>query len=370
MTHWKNCTAQLRRIHRYLGVFVGVLLFGLGLTGTVLAVYPPPQTSVVFQQSRQKSSVPLSIVDAWQISAKQDPSLAVKSINSPTMLRPYYRVHFHGKNASDLAISPQTGEVAALGRPQNSGWRAWLKHFHTDFWAGKAGKLILAMVGAMSIVLCISGAWLWSGWRKWRLGWQIRWQGKGIIPYFDFHQVSGMVSIVFVLGLCLTGTILAAKPVVKDFNVFWAREANATTVKVATTFQPSFRQINRWLANAEVSLPGGSITKIDIPKSRQKLARIHILMPGEVIFPNGRSWVDISVQTGAVAKIYNFAATAWLNVAWASLEPLHTGHFNRSWAPWLYGLSGLALASLAMTGFVIWYRKYYPAKRPLRPTVR
>jgi uncharacterized iron-regulated membrane protein len=364
MIQFKNYTSQMRQVHRYVGIFAGLLLVGLGISGSILAIYPPPQPQVQFHQSIDGNMPTLTIADVWQISSDREPGLGIKSIDYPTEIRPYYRTHFQGKDPPEIAISSRNGEVASLSHPPEIFWREWVKHFHTDFLAGKFGKSALFAVGMMSIAICISGVWLWTGWRKWRLGWQIRWQAKGVIPYFDLHQVGGMVSVIFLVFLCLTGTILAAKPILKDFHgIGFFSMGKAMAAETMADFSPKRGEFDRWLVATNRVLPGGNIAKIDLPKSRKKVVRIHVKMPGEVLFANGRSWVDISVKTGEIVKVYDFSHTSWVDFARMSLEPLHTGHFNRTWAPWLYGIIGLMLAGLGITGFIIWYIKNHPVKR-------
>jgi uncharacterized iron-regulated membrane protein len=58
-----------------------------------------------------------------------------------------------------------------------------------------------------------------------------------------------------------------------------------------------------------------------------------------------------------VVKVYDFSHTYWVDFVRMSLEPVHKGHFNQTWAPWLYGIVGLMLTGLGITGFIIWYIK-------------
>lgn len=195
------------RIHRVLGVFVGILLVVIALSGSAL-VFAPEIDAVlsphIYTTTPQPQRVAMDTVLKTVQAAHSDRNLV--DILLPKVPNGVYRIM-----ADDYAFSiyanPYTGEISGA-RPWNQSYEGWLYELHSNLFAGQIGKWIVGSVGGMLLVLSVTGIILWPGWRRLIAGWKIRFHAPRPILNYDLHKVIGIVSVAFIVLVASTGVAI------------------------------------------------------------------------------------------------------------------------------------------------------------------
>ena len=194
------------KTHRIIGIFIGVLLIIIGTTGSLLvfhdqleATVHPGLTKVVPEEERVS-------LDAIATSVKQaDPNTELEFILLPQ----------EPVESLKVKVKSQEREIAVFINPYTGAILGWwgfediLTHFllkiHMTLLAGKVGEIVVGICGLFLLLLCITGLTLWSGWKRLIPAFNIRWQAPRHIVSYDLHQVSGIVAVIFLIFISITG---------------------------------------------------------------------------------------------------------------------------------------------------------------------
>ena len=317
------------RLHAWTGLLAGPLLVVLGLSGTALVFRseldemlagPPPLAGVAM-------SAP-SLDAVLRAALLPHPGAEPRALRIAEDARRPYRVEVvRGGQRIDVDVDPSTLRVVRSRSPERSVLAA-VHALHAAFHAGRAGALIVAALGLWLAVEGVTGLWLYGGSVTPRGSVRRRGSSRTV------HRVVGAVSLAAGLLLGLTGTLLALA------------SALAPSGGGASRLPGRLERLDAIVAGVETASPGARIVAVVAESDR--LTRVDVrAATGEV----GTIRVDRSsggVTAGGMAR-----ATAWDVV-----RRLHAGDFAGWLSRALYAAVGLALAVLAMTGFVIAARRH------------
>src|SRR5438046_2781482 len=225
-----------------------------------------------------------------------------------------YRVELTvGGRRLDVAIDPSTLRVVDTRAPERSLLVA-VRSLHAAFHAGRAGALLVGLLGVWLVVEGVTGLWLYGPWSGPRA---IR-RARG--PSRALHRIVGGGSLVVGVVVGLTGTMLAL--------------ASASLL-------------------VSPSLATGGLTRLDFVAERVPAhGRITALVAGPGHRGGGGS-VVVAGDSGAIVA----TGVASTRDAWDVARRLHAGDFA-GWASRLvYAGVGLALPMLSITGFLISTRR-------------
>lgn len=202
----------IRTLHLWLGLFSGLVVFIVAITGCIYA----------FQEEIQDLTQPYRFVEA-----KQDeflpPSRIREIADAQLPGRHIHGVLYRGRDRAANAIyfsfedhyydfvyvNPFTGEVQQVVDVYKTFFRLVLDgHFY--LWLPpEIGQPVVASATLIFVVLLISGLYLWwprkkKGVKKsFSIQWNARWRRKN----YDMHQVLGFYASFFALILALTGLV-------------------------------------------------------------------------------------------------------------------------------------------------------------------
>jgi uncharacterized iron-regulated membrane protein len=351
-------------IHRYLGLIVGLLLIIIGLTGSLLVFQREIDQFLVSQQFGQvipqEQRVPIeSVVETVKTAYASQPELKLSSINTLPDAHLPYRVWLEapGNTRRQVFVNPYTGAI--MGSRQ---WEQTLIGFifklHYEFLAGEIGTIIVGIVAFLLLILSITGIILWPGWRRLILGFKIKWNAHPKRINFDIHKVAGIIAAVFLTMIAFTGMCWNFG----DFSQPVIHAATFTPMPPKPVSQPIQGQsplgLGEILKKADAALPGAVTTYISLPKTPEGVFRVNKKQPQETD-EYGNSEVYLDQYTGKVVQFKNGLEPSRADQVFNSFAPMHYGTFGGLPTRILYIFVGLSPLILFITGFVMWWYRYW-----------
>lgn len=337
----------LIKLHRWLGLTLGLWLVLVALTGTLLLYRVEllqltyPQLQLPQWPSQQQTAL---VLDQYTEGYAYMPREANPwlEIVLPDGARHYYNAH---------------GE-RVLERPYLGDFVSIMVAFHHHLLLDELGKDLLGWLGLGALMIAITGIIRW--WPKhWsrrlvKIRWQWPWQRGFAGTLFQLHKVAGSLLFVpLIVGLATGTAIMYAGAVSKTLELVFPQQQSApyqpaplaADIK-ATTWQQRF-----------------DVTAMLYPDLTPQLISmsnhsVRLTYPGEW-HPNGRSSVTFDAQTGAVLKSYD-VRNATLGYALSQMVyPVHVAAIGGvSWLVVVL-IGGIALMVLPLSGIYFWCWRQY-----------
>ena len=205
-------------LHRYLGLAIGLIIALIGLTGSLLVFMPELATEQVKNSLPkivpQAERVPLEVLyqqvetylQARDPNFKEITELVVSEYRFFDLDEPTYLIYTDNReDFHQIFVDPYTGKI--IGNETNLGFDYWsyLLDLHTSLLAGEMGTYLVGSVGLSTTLLCLTGIFLWPGWRKLINGFKIKWDGHIKRRNFDLHKVVGIIVSLFLAMITFTG---------------------------------------------------------------------------------------------------------------------------------------------------------------------
>jgi uncharacterized iron-regulated membrane protein len=313
------------RLHASTGLVAGPLLVVLGLSGAAL-VFRPELDELLTPSPRLAATATMPSLDAVRRAALlPHPGAQAYAVRVPADVGRPYRVEIaQGEQQRlDVDVDPATLHVVSSRAPERSALAA-VYALHAAFHGGRLGALLVALLGLWLVVEGISGLWLYGPSVTPRAGARRHRSSRSV------HRVLGAASLLAGVLLGLTGAFLG----------------------LGSALVPAS-------ATAAASMPAG-LEHLDAV-----VARVMGVSPGAQIAairaePLGVVRVDLrdaaTIRIDGTTGVVTVSGTT-PSAAWDVIRRLHAGDFPGRFVRVVYAAIGLALAVLAMTGFVIAARR-------------
>ena len=279
-------------VHKYLGLFIGVYLLVICLTGAVLILLENridsfldyPVAHVNGESKKQPLSKMLQTVEITY------PNSTVRHIIKSCERGCTYdfTISRGADDHIDVLVDPYTARIV-----QTSVWSAtpvgFMYSFHANLFAGEIGSHVNAYVSLAAILLVLTGLYMWPGWRTLRNAYAIKWGATLWRVNFDLHKIIGFTCALFFIYIVITGiaTVLINEPTLSPPQV--------TTANARTRLN-----LDTLVALADRALPG-KVTMIYPPATLTAPLRIRKVVPGDPD-PYGWSYVSVDQRSGAVIE--------------------------------------------------------------------
>ena len=363
----------IRTLHLWLGLSSGSIVFIISITGCLYAFQDEIQNITEEYRFVKEQDLPFLLPSKLEeIARKELPNKTLHAIQYKGSTKSAEAIFFHydEKIEADnyyqiVHINPYSGEVLKVN-DLYSGFFRWVLDGHFYLWLPhKLGQTVIASATLIFLIMLITGLILWFPknkkaakqrfWFRWKEG--IKWKRKN----YDLHNITGFYVMSIGLIFAITGLV-------------WGFP---------------------WFAQGYYSLLGGeksliyedpvSITTAAIPTAQNPIDKVYLMMKSD--YPNAVS-IEVHPPETATASI---AANANLDEGtyWKTdyryfnqftLEEINVNHIygklsNASTSDKvirmnydihtgaILGLAGktfaflisLLIASLPITGFLIWY---------------
>lgn len=207
---------MIGRIHLWVGLFTGPVVFIVAFTGCIYA----------FQDEICDLTQPYRFVEP-QNKKFLEPSILIRQAQQALPDRHLHSLMYEGKGKAAKAvfwsssgnyyyyvyINPYTGKVLRVKNELNDFFRFILDGHYYLWLPPVPGQNIVAIATLLFFVQLISGLFLWwprsttAGKQRFRIRWDVRWRRRN----YDLHCVTGFYILVFALIFTLTGLVWGFK---------------------------------------------------------------------------------------------------------------------------------------------------------------
>ena len=325
----------------------------LGLTGSVIiAIVAVTGAYITFQQPLARWLNPIPVVESQSASLdalaivrgveerfapRRVASIAIGEGNQATTVRL--------RDRSTVFVDPSNSSIIGVREARFASLENLtlvMRRLHTSLVLGRKGTLLVVLATAQSLLLALTGIWLW--WRK--KHWQFRaWRGPWFRISWDLHSASGIWFLIPVLSMVVTGLLIAMpSPVYRVVGVAPTPWRNAPPS--ANTDSQEQVPLARAIAVADSVLPGGVIG-VTIPGSHE----------GSFAVNRSTETVFVDQFTGALIEVRTKGAPNEADDAYTMVEELHTGELFGVPGRTIMTLGTLMLAVMTVTGVVLGWKR-------------
>lgn len=345
---------QHLQIHRYIGILVGLLLAIIASTGSVLVL----STEINYFLNPQihhlaPSSTSVSIQQIANITSENYPGENLDYIKIPQQQDEAYQVVL--TSAKKVYVNPYNGEILAIIHKND--FLELTRRIHTTLLAGNFGEFLVGICGILLVTRVINGLSLWVGWKRLSAGFKIRFHAPKHLINYDFHQVVGVISVIFLIFIGITGALMVFKQPVK----YWGYQIMGIPQPELIPSIPRENKkldLDEFIAKANLALADGKVTILVAPKNETSPVIVRKRFAGDLNV-NGKSYIYLDQYTGEVLKVENFHKIPGIDKLLASLYPLHIGSYGGVVSKLIYFLFGFVPIFLFITGLTIFWHKSY-----------
>jgi len=353
---------RLWQLHSWLGLFAGLGLVLIGLTGSLLMFHHELEalfnrelvivepTSAGRPGASAPNRLPLDTLLAHAQRQLPDHEIAgwLPQYDEPELADVLYVLR-HGSDQWQLAtLNQYTGELLATPRGLAETLTGVLLELHYTFFADHVGMILTGLFGLVLCVLGVTGVWLYRSF--WKNLLTLRWKSSARILFSDFHKFVGITSVAFNLLLGFTGAYWNITHVIGEDLPALPEQPPMERRLYSDTL--SLEALQR---DAAQRLPGFRANYISLPFMPERGVVLWGTIEPRGPFPSPYgSTVAYDAQTGAHQATTDLReAGLWTRIV-DTFRPLHYGPFGGWPVKILWTIGGLTPGALAVTGFVIW----------------
>ncbi|HUD91392.1 PepSY-associated TM helix domain-containing protein [Sphingobium sp.] len=335
------------RIHRILGLAMAAFLLVQALTGALL-LYRGPAARMIDPagMTSRGTGSGCSAGRAVEQAIHALPGYHVTRLFAPDAVGAtwFAQLSDDGGRTRYASIDPVGGRVLRAGSLAHFPVEAALQ-IHYRLIAGKAGMTIVALNALALLAMAVSGLAFWWPKRNPGKALTIRWTLSPRLVLRQAHRTIGVVAAAFLALLALTGLLLVL-PEIAD--------GSATAAPVAAPAAA----IDRSLTLAQSAFPDKSLRDFRIDGDR-------LIVNFNAPERNSRA-VHRAIVTIPQPHIVSAVHAEQNGALWMIVLPIHAGNVIGPIGPALLLVVALALATLALSGPIMWWQAAAQRRRPAR----
>ena len=263
-----------------------------------------------------------------------------------------------------VCVNQYTGEILGV-RTRGQTFLGVARELHLRLAGGVVGRNIMKWSGVAVIFSLASGVYLW--WPRKRMRIRGNWRRHGF--WFDLHNSLGILSLVPLLILSVTGTAIGFEDRVESLigklsgasrvpaSEFATRRAAAAGAAVITPDEA--------VAFAKAFMPGAIPNRVQMP-AYGGVYRVSLLNPNETI-ASGQNMIAIDQYSGSVISSTRSTDLLLEKRILATTEAVHTGEIFGMPSKIIMWLASLLLPVQVISGLLMWLRRnnVIPIPNPL-----
>lgn len=345
---------SLAKIHRWVGIFVGLNAALLCLTGAILVYGEDIDTYLnPHLRSAVASGPMISPAAAIDVYKRARPGVAVDRIYAPAPPLETYRLRTGPKSEQlEAFVDPYKG-VFLGERVREDVLVRKLANFHIALLGIPFGRTINGFTALAGLWLLTSGIFIWWPATKRQIKARISVK-KNATPRrraIDLHNVAGIYTAPILIAVFFTGFIWSFEELGDSmFGLIGSRPRFTPPPKAAPTGAP-YLSNEAILALSEKQAPTSHLVKFMTPTSKNKIAEVH------------REWADgdrygnklltfVDAETGKVIAQDDSRADNPMTSFYRLLRPFHRGLWAGNVSRALWAVAALAPITLLITGLL------------------
>lgn len=351
----------LFRIHGWLGLNLGLLLFVICISGTFATLsnetdwlMDPDMRLDETNGSVQWQKMVDTLREEFPEGQNRGLYLGSYTGNSDAFATTAY-VSLPNGQTRKIYLNPYSGEMQADRSFFNT--QRFFRSFHRRFFDGDRGIFIVTLTSFFLLFSALTGFLFYKGWLKNLF--TLRFQKNRIVRWSDIHKLTGIWSLLFTLLMAFTGVFyfielmylasdnydrLLPEPPPPIENSHLTSHAPAAPLLSADTY----------IRNAQEAFPELEIRSLRMPNS----AFDYVYVDGQAGNPltrNRANKVFLHPFTGEVAHIQYSSELNAAEFITDIADPLHFGYFWGLPTKILWFIFGLMLSLAILSGVYMWY---------------
>jgi len=357
--------------HKYVGLFLGLLLSVTGVSGSLIVfdrqldeLFAPETTD--FPYAEQLASFDLALDNATSAVANGSAPTRIalgRHGGAPHIVR--FPTPTGAAGPIEVSVDPGSAQVLAV-RSWGEYPVTWLYRLHMSLMGGERGEWLVGILGFAMVFFCLSGLYIW--WprnRAWRKALTIT-TGKGAFrTNYELHKTIGVyfLPVFFVLGI--TG-----------IEIVWHdpfERVVATVLTVDAEAIPQSEQqdsprskVDRVATSAQARFPSANIQRIYLPADPNAVFRVTFNHPEENWKEYSTTTVYVDQYSGDVISVRDGREVAAGSAFLDWMFPLHNGDGLGILGRLVVFIAGLLPAILFGSGVYMWWIKRRAEKRRVR----
>ncbi len=350
------------KLHRWLGLAVGLLFLVQGLTGATLVfrdeLEAAVQPSLVVAERPARLPVQ-ALLDSFRAA---HPDADLSRAEFPNAANQAVIFKWAQKKERGLtAIDPFNGRVVRDG-PASAWPLEWVFNLHEQLLAGPVGETLIGIEGLVLLFMAVTGLiYWWPGARRLKQGFRVKLDGSADLRWRTLHRAVGAGVALILIMSATTGVLMVWKDNVRDVLGAVATVDRKPAPKVAKLPGAAMLPIDALIAKAGVASGGTTFRQLRF-SSGGRVVAIY-LDSNRTIRADGTTQIYFNRYTGAEVGRYVAGTTSAPSEAIDWLFTFHTGLWGGVITRALMVLVGLTLAGMAASGLWLWYSRTRRKKR-------
>ncbi|SEA02055.1 Uncharacterized iron-regulated membrane protein [Arachidicoccus rhizosphaerae] len=351
-------------LHLWLGIFSGVILVFVALTGTMVVygdeIIDWSAGSARYVQNVSTERLPMEKLMVGVTSAYPQAKLSEVTVYKDPHRSVRFRAFSKEQGLAFAYVNPYNGAVLKYDNTGN--FFFVVAHLHSSFlWHGP-GTWIVDIATIIFLIELISGIVLWWP-KKWTKktrddSFKIRWKARFKRVNYDLHNVLGFYSSILALILTVTGLIIAFKPVFESTAQIFGGDIQTPWQKQMPKAEPALQAVplNQVINAAFTEHP------------QQRMAQVWIFNISKEGYYTVFTGSNFGLKSSENSKInfYDKVSGRPISIPEKSLRgeyvenyvwQLHMGTWMGQVGKLFTFLCGLICTSLPITGFLIWWHR-------------
>ncbi|HYH55078.1 MAG TPA: PepSY-associated TM helix domain-containing protein [Anseongella sp.] len=366
---------MLWRIHHWAGLYTGILIGVLSLTGA-LAVFIPEIDSFIKKVHYRASSSPSAsgrpeFSRSLSALTRQYGDFRSVSVELPAQAGEVAEIKLLmpvGSGLETFAFFIDTGRDRILAsRIHQNSLANYMRQMHVRLYEGNWGRQLVGLGGIALALLVITGLLIYGNFMK-RQAWPDIRKGRGLrIVMADWHKILGIGALAFNLVIALTGAWLGLQPwLMKWLDI---RQPNGYRPEVIMDKEQDKKLSIDWKAALEAA-------EKEFPEliPRQIVPSVNgsatIAFRGNLrgtVYEREINTLVLSKQTLTPLFKYDIRQQSFGDKFYFIQEALHFGDFGGLALKVLYALLGLVSAFLSVSGFLVFLCRTKTRERKTAP---
>lgn len=349
-------------IHHWAGLYTGILIGILSLTGAV-AVFIPEIDAFIKRAHYNAVAVP-SESGRPEFSRSLSKVLAEHpNFSSFYLVLPgtpgevaEIRLNVPGEGGSQtISFFVDAGSDRVLGsRVHQNSLANYMRQMHVRLYDGYWGRQLVGLGGIALAVLAITGLLIYGNFMKRQAFPKLR-KGRGLrILWADWHKILGIGALAFNLVIALTGAWLGLQPwLMKWFDI---QTPNSWSSGIVMEEEEDRTLSINWedaFNAAHKAFPELEIEQINPSVNGSATITLRGNIPGTV-YERRASLLVLSKQSLQPVYKYDVREKSFCHKFFYIQEALHFGDFGGLALKLLYAVLGLVSGFLSISGFVIY----------------
>lgn len=347
----------LLKVHRWLGLSVGLLLILNALTGSIMLAARPLDRAInayLFVVPVPPGDQRLPLENLRLSLVREFGAKAGFTIRPPREPSEALLIHVRSDAwAGQAHYDPYTGKRLGA-REEHEGFANALFEFHSALLSGDMGKQVLAFNALTMLAMLLTGVLVWWP-ARWRAGFSVTFNRGLFRSLLDLHRVGGVVFGLWVVVCVASGTWMAWRPISQ-----WVTQIAGQTQVVAPAVKPVSSgarvTVDEMVASANAAMPGGVVGYVGLPAKPTAPIRIRKKLEDD-LHPNGLSSVWLHPRTGEVLRVDRWTDLDIGSRSYAWIYPLHAGLLAGALGVIATAAGGLLLFGFGLSGTWLWWLK-------------